>query len=100
MNTSISSDGDLAWIYVDITAEGTNNYEFVFKVINKGESDLTFDDLSFVDCNGNSYNIDDISINKTTIKVNKKNTSFIFIGIIAVVIILILAVIVSKTKKK
>lgn len=103
MKVSLVADGDLAWIYVDTTSEGITNYEFVFKVIEKGESDMTFEDLAFVDSNGNEYTVNDISINKTSIKINKKSNTLIIAIIAIVVVILILALIMkknSKSKKK
>lgn len=97
MNSALLSEGELAWIYVDLTGEGIKNFEFKFKVIEKGESEINFNDLAFVDKNGNEYSANNISGN-TSIKVNKKSNTGIVVMVIAIVII-VFAIILKRKKK-
>jgi hypothetical protein len=103
MSAAVNEDGILSWMYLNITSEGitegTKSFEFVFKANSSASSELVLDDLAFVDTNGNEYTVDNIENAKTTIYINKKSNSWIFIVVIIAVIIVAVGVFVTKSKK-
>lgn len=86
MQSSIVSDGDLAWIYIDLNGEGVKSFEFTFKVKDSGESEMKFEDLAFVDCNQNEFDQNHIT-GDSVVKVNKKSYGIYIVILIVVAFI-------------
>lgn len=103
MNVDNKEEGNLAWIYVNVENLGVKNFEFVFKIKEEGSSEMKFEDLAFVDVNGNEYAENDISGNKI-IQINpekgKNSMLIILIVAITVIIIAIIAILFIKKQRK
>lgn len=103
LNQNIVGEGDIAWMYIDLEAQGTKSFEFKFKVKEDGESEISLEDLAFVDSDGNTYENEQISGN-TSIKVKPGNTSIKNIIIIVIAVVIILAIVLcfinNKNKNK
>ena len=102
MKANVKADGDLAWIYLQVTPEGiksgTNQFEFVFKAKSKETTKLNLEDLAFVDVDGNEYTIQNMEKPKTEININKNNGTTMLI-IISIVILVIL-ILIFRNKRK
>lgn len=101
MNTRVTEDGNLAWVYVNLE-EGIKNFEFTFRIKEKGASEMKLENLAFVDIKGNEYSENKISGNKV-IKINseKIKTTYISFAILATAtIFIIIAIVFIKNKRK
>ncbi len=100
MNVGNKEDGTLVWIYVNIENSGIKNFEFTFRIKKDGASEMKFEDLAFVDINGNEYAEDKIFGNKT-IKINpEKRKNMLILVIIAIVVLIIITVVFIKSQRK
>ncbi|MBP3502044.1 MAG: hypothetical protein J6K42_00975 [Clostridia bacterium] len=102
MNTRVTEDGNLAWVYVNLE-EGVKNFEFTFKIKEKGASEMKLENLAFVDIKGNEYSENKINGNKV-IKINseeiKKTYKFWAILVIAIIFVIIAIVFIKNIRKK
>lgn len=101
MNVENKEEGNLVWIYVNLENTGIKNFEFTFKIKEDGASEMKFEDLAFVDINGNEYSEDKISGNKIIqINPSKRKKYIPILVIIAIVILIVIVVVFIKNKRK
>ena len=101
MNVGNKEEGTLAWIYVNLENSGVKNFEFTFKIKEDGTSEMKFEDLAFVDINGNEYAGDKISGNKTIqINPNKSKKNMPILVIITMLALIIIAIVFIRNKRK
>lgn len=100
MNVSNKEDGKLAWIYVNLKNEGIKNFEFTFKIKENGASEMKFEDLEFVDKNGNEYYKEKVLGNRI-ININKNiNLSIIIMIIVVIILSGFIVIILNKRKNR